>query len=462
MNTDDTIVAISTPPGRGGIGVVRLSGTQAVPIAQQLVRATGELDAFRARVAEMLDDSGEVVDEVIVTCFRAPHSYSAEDVVEVSCHGSPVVLRFALERAIALGARLAEPGEFTLRAFLNGRLDLAQAEAVRDLIDAQTVYQAKVAARQVGGAVARQLAPIKKQLVDLIALLEAGIDFAEDDVSIPANDEIAQRIAGVRAPLAAFEASFRYGRVVQAGLSLAIVGRPNVGKSSLFNRLVERERAIVTAAPGTTRDLVSETINLEGIPLRLVDTAGIREARDEAETIVVLDATAGLLGGDEELIERSRQAGPTLVVWNKIDLIATARRGSQRWPGSAGVPPAGPQTPANEPAGDTPVFPGDGLLVSALTGEGIPALRRAILDSALPGLDGSRETAFVTNIRHEQMLKEALAALDAAARALEQNVPHEMLLLDLYGALRPLDMITGQTTVDDILNQIFSTFCVGK
>ena len=278
MHTDDTIVAISTPPGRGGIGVVRLSGSQAFTIAGALVRTTADAEPWRARLGELVDEAGEVVDEVVATWFRAPHSYTAEGVVEVSCHGSPVVLRFAVERALALGARLAEPGEFTLRAFLNGRLDLAQAEAVRDLVDAQTLYQARVAARQVAGAVARKLAPIKKQLVNLIALLEAGIDFAEDDVSVLPNDRILECIEGVRAPLAAFASSFRYGRVVQAGLSLAIVGRPNVGKSSLFNRLVERERAIVTAAPGTTRDLVSETINLEGIPLRLVDTTGIREA----------------------------------------------------------------------------------------------------------------------------------------------------------------------------------------
>jgi len=457
MHTDDTIVAISTPPGRGGIGVVRLSGSQAFAIANALVRTTADAEPWRARLGELVDEAGEVVDEVVATCFRAPHSYTAEDVVEVSCHGAPVVLRFAVERALALGARLAEPGEFTLRAFLNGRLDLAQAEAVRDLVDAQTVYQARVAARQVAGAVARKLAPIKKQLVDLIALLEAGIDFAEDDVSVLPDARILESIEGVRAPLAAFASSFRYGRVVQAGLSLAIVGRPNVGKSSLFNRLVERERAIVTAAPGTTRDLVSETINLEGIPLRLVDTAGIREARDEAEslgvqksfealadsdlTLVVLDAAAGLLPADQELIEQSHKAGPTLLVWNKVDLSGT-----------------GFQPVCHSLEGCAT----EAWRVSALTGEGIPALRRAILDSALPGLDGSRETAFLTNIRHEQLLREALAALDAARGAVQASVPHEMLLLDLYSALRPLDMITGQTTVEDILNQIFSTFCVGK
>jgi tRNA modification GTPase len=449
MHTDDTIVAISTPAGRGGIGVVRLSGAEALAMARALVRLNAEPEPWRARLGELLDDAGQVIDQVLLTWFHAPHSYTAEDVVEVSCHGSPVILRFLVARAIERGARLAEPGEFTMRAFLNGRLDLAQAEAVRDLVEAQTLYQAKVAARQVGGAVSRRLAPIKKELVDLIALLEAGIDFAEDDVAVPAAGQILERIERVRLPLEAFAASFRYGRVLQAGLCLAIVGRPNVGKSSLFNRLLESERAIVTAAPGTTRDLVAETIQLDGIPLRLVDTAGIREARDEAEsigvskawealadsdlTLVVLDASEGLTAEDRGLIERSREAGPALVVWNKIDLR----------PGTWDLEPGT-------------------FAVSALTGEGIAELRRAILETAMPGLDGSRETELLTNIRHEQMVREALAGLATAHAAALQNLPHEMLLLDLYSALRALDTVAGQTTIDAILDRIFSQFCVGK
>ena len=473
MHTDDTIVAISTPPGRGGIGVVRFSGPEALPIVCQLVRLRGETQAEpqprHATLGELLGPEGgmpgEAVDQVVVTYFRKPHSYTAEDVVEVSCHGAPVLLRFLLERATAQGARLAEPGEFTMRAFLNGRLDLAQAEAVRDLIEAQTLYQARVAAQQMGGAVARCLAPVKKELVDLIALLEAGIDFAEDDVSVLAAPEILARIERVRTGLAAYAETFRFGRVVQEGLTLAILGRPNVGKSSLFNRLVERDRAIVTAAPGTTRDLVTEVVNLEGIPVKLVDTAGIRHARDEAESIgvqksyealadsdlalVVLDSSAGLAAEDDELLERSRAAGTALVVWNKVDLrpppVELDLGKLELKPVDKGAPrPAGP------------------WLVSALTGQGVPELRRAIVESALPGLDGSRETGFLTNIRHERLLRDSLEALGAARGAVEQNVPHEMLLLDLYNALRPLDAITGQTTIEDILNQIFSTFCIGK
>ena len=468
MHTDDTIVAVSTPPGRGGLGVVRFSGPEALQIVCQLVRLKGETQAEpqprHATLGELLgpegETPGETVDQVIVTYFRKPHSYTGEDVVEVSCHGAPVVLRFLLERATERGARLAEPGEFTMRAFLNGRLDLAQAEAVRDLIEAQTLYQARVAAQQMGGAVARRLAPIKKELVDLIALLEAGIDFAEDDISILPSAEILERIARVRMGLEAYAETFRFGRVVQEGLTLAILGRPNVGKSSLFNRLMERDRAIVTATPGTTRDLVTEVVNLEGIPVKLVDTAGIRHARDEAESIgvrksyesladsdlalVVLDSSVGLLDEDSELLERSRRAGRALVIWNKVDL---------------GPPPVEVDLAEPEPK---PGNDGGSWMVSALTGEGVKELRRAIVEAALPGLNGSRETGFLTNIRHERLLRDSLEALGAARGAVEQNVPHEMLLLDLYNALRPLDAITGQTTIEDILNQIFSTFCIGK
>src|SRR5438094_3456228 len=216
------------------------------------------------------------IDEVVVTYFAKPHSYTRDDVVEISAHGSPVVLRHVVELAIARGARLAEPGEFTMRAFLNGRMDLAQAEAVRDLIESQTLYQAKIAAQQLEGALSRCLQPIKQKLVELIASLEAGIDFAEDDVSVLPASHIIERLLAIRAPLEQLASSFAYGKILHEGLTLAIVGRPNVGKSSLFNRLVERERAIVTATPGTTRDLVSETVAIGGIPVQLMDTAGIR------------------------------------------------------------------------------------------------------------------------------------------------------------------------------------------
>ncbi len=404
MNLDDTIVAIATPPGRGGIGVVRIAGPEARTIAAPMLRLKHELEPGRAVFGELIEPcragaparleagSGseaegkdqragapaphnpsdtQRIDEVVVTYFAKPHSYTTDDIIEISAHGSPVVLRHVVELALARGARLAEPGEFTMRAFLNGRIDLAQAEAVRDLIESQTLFQAKVAAQQLEGALSRRLQPIKEKLVELIALLEAGIDFAEDDVSVLPAEQIIGHISAVRAPLEQLAASFAYGKLVHEGLTLAIVGRPNVGKSSLFNRLVESDRAIVTATPGTTRDLVTETVALGGIPVKLVDTAGIRRALDEAEGIgirksmetladadlvlVVLDSSEPVQAEDHELIELVAQRAAILVE-NKSDKTS-----------SQFVVP-GSQLPR--------------VRVSALTGEGIAELRAEILRPA--------------------------------------------------------------------------------
>jgi tRNA modification GTPase len=387
------------------------------------------------------------IDEVVVTYFAKPHSYTTDDIIEISAHGSPVVLRHIVELALARGARLAEPGEFTMRAFLNGRIDLTQAEAVRDLIDSQTLYQAKVAAQQLEGALSRRLQPIKQKLVELIALLEAGIDFAEDDVSVLPGEEILKHMAAMRTPLEELARSFAYGKIVHEGLTLAIVGRPNVGKSSLFNRLVERERAIVTATPGTTRDLVTETVSLGGIPVKLVDTAGIRRALDEAESIgiqksmealadadlvlVVLDASQPETAEGEPLLDQIKNR-TAIVVENKSDLCGVA-------------------TPADLR-----------IRTSALTGEGISELRAAILRHVTGDAGSAAESGFLTNARHQSLVRDSLTALEAAQAAVHNRVPHEMLLIDLYNALRPLDEITGATTNDDILNLIFSRFCIGK
>jgi len=454
VNLDDTIVAIATPPGRGGIGVVRLAGIQAREIAKPILRLKHDLEHGRAIFGELVEPTGNSIriDEVVVTYFAKPHSYTADDIIEIAAHGSPVVLRHIVELCIAAGARLAEPGEFTMRAFLNGRIDLTQAEAVRDLIDSQTLYQAKIAAQQLEGALSRRLQPVKQKLVELIAVLEAGIDFAEDDVSILPGPAILERIAAVRQPLEQLAATFAYGKIVHQGLTLAIVGRPNVGKSSLFNRLVERERAIVTATPGTTRDLVSETVAIGGIPIELVDTAGIRQALDEAESIgirksmealadadlvlVVLDASQPGTTEDAELL-RLAQGRPAIVVGNKCDLGA-----SSQWIAVSS------QT--------------DGVRASALTGEGIAELRAEILRHIGGEAGAQAEAGFLTNVRHQGLVQDSLAALDAATGAVTAKIPHEMLLLDLYNALRPLDAVTGATTTDDILNLIFSTFCIGK
>ena len=453
MHEEDTIVAISTAPGRGGLGVVRLSGSQARAIALPMLRLKGEMQPGHAVFGELVDPaSGERIDEVVVTFFASPHSYTTEDVVEVSAHGSPVVLSQVVAAASAAGARLAEPGEFTMRAFLNGRLDLTQAEAVRDLIEARTLYQAKVAAQQLGGALSRELQPHKKRLVDLIAELEAGIDFAEDDVSVLPWDEIRKRIAGVAQPLARLQQSFAYGKAVHEGITLAIVGAPNVGKSSIFNCLVERDRAIVTATPGTTRDVVSETVSLGGIPVQLVDTAGLRSASDEAEMIgiqksyqaladadmvlVVLDATRPeTTAADRELLQGLRERR-LVVVENKSDL--------------AEVSPS--------PTDPTMAH----IKTSAVTGTGIAALRAEIMRQIGGEAGAQPEGSFLTNLRHQRLVADAVASLEAASQAAETRIPHEMIMIDLYGALRPLDAITGETTADDILNLIFSSFCIGK
>jgi tRNA modification GTPase len=474
VNLDDTIVAIATPLGRGGIGVVRLAGPQARDIAMPMLKLRHELEPRRAAFGELVDAAElrstgqpgaavsthdfERIDEVVVTYFAKPHSYTTDDIVEIAAHGSPVVLRHIVELCVDAGARLAEPGEFTMRAFLNGRIDLTQAEAVRDLIESQTLYQAKIASQQLDGALSKRLQPIKQKLVELIAVLEAGIDFAEDDVSVMPDSQILDRMDAVRQPLDALAASFAYGKMVHEGITLAIVGRPNVGKSSLFNRLVERERAIVTATPGTTRDLVSETVAIGGIPVQLVDTAGIRQALDEAESIgirksmealadadlvlVVIDASEPSTAQDEELLGQTHNR-PRIVIANKCDLtrgqgLAIRRELSDGKSEISYVP------------------------ASALTGEGIAELRSEILRHLGGESEAQAESGFLTNVRHQGLVRDSLAALDAATAAVKNKVPHEMLLLDLYNALRPVDAITGATTSDDILNLIFSKFCIGK
>ncbi len=505
MNLDDTIVAIATPSGRGGIGVVRIAGPKAREIASPMLRLKHNLEPARAIFGELIepctagilgfkktgasdvhvgtaapgcpaeqssalgaDQAAEAstphprIDEVVVTYFAKPHSYTTDDIIEISAHSSPVVLRHVVELCIAAGARLAEPGEFTMRAFLNGRIDLTQAEAVRDLIDSQTLYQAKIAAQQLEGALSRRLQPVKQKLVELIAILEAGIDFAEDDVSVMPDATILAHIADVRTPLEQLSTSFAYGKIVHEGLTLAIVGRPNVGKSSLFNRLVERERAIVTATPGTTRDLVTETVAIGGIPVKLVDTAGIRPAEDEAESIgirksrealadadlvlVVLDASQVESAEDAELISQASQR-PAIIVANKSDL-QSERKGATVTAQGAASPDQQKSLPR--------------VHTSAITGEGVTELREGILRHVAGETGAHAEAGFLTNVRHQGLVRDSLSALQAASNAVAAKVPHEMLLMDLYNGLRPLDAITGATTTDDILNLIFSTFCIGK
>ena len=438
------------------------------------MQLTHPLQHGRARFTRVLDwqrtekNAEATIDEAVVTAFLAPLSYTGDDVVEIAAHGSPVVLDAILTGALRLGARLAEPGEFTQRAFLSGRLDLTQAEAVQDLIAAQTLEQARAAAQQLGGALSRRIAPAKERLLHLIALLEAGMDFASgelDDVDVVPPVQISNALADVHAILDQLAGSFRGGALLRSGLSLALVGRPNAGKSSLFNRLLERPRAIVTPVPGTTRDTVEESWSLSGIPVRLVDTAGLRLAgeapADEAErqgiersrealadadlVLLVHDATAPI-SAEEDALTQELTDRPCLLVRNKIDLLPAA--------------PAGDGEAAEHMGGNSTGQP-QTVWASALTGEGLPALRAAILH-AVQAHGNIAETGALNNRRQQESVAAALAALTAAAHANDAGLPHEIVLLDLHTALRSLDALTGQTTADDILARIFSTFCIGK
>jgi tRNA modification GTPase len=510
----ETIVAISTPVGRGGIGVVRVSGPRAREVVAPLLRLRHELAAGRARFGVVVDVGADrdrsrfpsgmtnkeaVLDECVVTYFAAPHSYTGEDVVEIAMHGSPVLLEYVVRQCCVSagkdgGARMAEPGEFTQRAFLAGRIDLTQAEAVGDLIGSSTLEQARVAARQLGGALANVVAPVKAELVGLIAAMEAGIDFAEDDIDVIPSAAIEEKFAAMRAPLQALERSFAYGRVVRDGFRLAIVGRPNAGKSSLFNRLVQRERAIVTATPGTTRDLVTERVAIDGIPVDLIDTAGLREAADEAErmgiaksheamadadvVVLVVDAacveeTGGIPEQDRAVLERGEASGSAvLIAFNKIDLqqnqlhkYPSHSHKLHKWLQIEQTPAAAPHS--ESPAGQLPA-PNrksrilDLVPTSALTGDGIAELRAAIVRAVAGDNGGLREAGMLTNLRQHQAVEQALRGLDAAGAAVAAGIPHEMALLDLYEALRGLDALTGATTTEDVLRLIFSTFCIGK
>jgi len=485
-NNADTIAAISTPPGRGGIGIVRLSGPSAVAIARSLVQLTAPLEHARAKFTRIVDTetsdaNKQVLDEAVATAFFAPHSYTGEDLVELATHGSPVVLEAVMRAALAAGARLAEPGEFTQRAFLSGRLDLTQAEAVHDLIAAKTLDQARMAAQQLGGALSRRVAPAKETLLHLITLLEAGMDFASgelDDVDVVPSAQIAEFLNRTRAQLEPLAASFTRGQLLRNGAALALVGRPNAGKSSLFNRLLARDRAIVTPIPGTTRDTVEETFALGGIPLRLIDTAGIRltgdapadeaeaqgiarsrEALADADLVLLIHDATTPLSDDERALMKSLEGRPNLIVHNKIDLLQSASTNSPTENSPSDLSSRPESAPfadvAERPASEAAPIP-----TSALTGEGLEQLRAAILDHLKAST--TVETGALTTLRQVEAVHAALAKLAQATEANAAAVPHEVLLLDLHAALQSLDTLTGTTTTDDILGRIFSTFCIGK
>jgi tRNA modification GTPase len=451
-----TIAAIATPQGYGGIGVIRLSGDESVTLALRLLR-NGDQVAFTPNHATfhhlINPETGATIDDVIITFFKSPHSFTGEDVVEISCHGSPVVLSEILRWLTSFGAELAQPGEFSLRAFLNQRIDLTQAEAIKDLIHAQTTHQARIAARQLRGELSKQLQPVKEGLTELIVYFESSVEFVEDDLD-PLNVALfLQRIDQYIEKLRQLASSYRMGRLIRSGIKLALIGQPNVGKSSLFNALLGRDRAIVTHLPGTTRDTLNEPFVINGIPIDLTDTAGIRETEDlverigvdrtrmaisEADFIIaVIESNSTLPGEEIELIE---QFPVNLYVINKCDLGVTLPEAAMEWLRARGSV----------------------VKVSALTGDGIDELKRTIHRQIGAESQTNIEDAIITNERHYSALEQALAALQRAKRDLTAGFTEEVALANLHQALRSLGVITGETLIIDIINQIFSTFCIGK
>jgi len=447
FSTEDTIVAIATPPGRGGIGIVRISGPRAADLAARLTTHQGAFEPRHATLTVVRRGDGRAdrdcgpIDQAIVTFFPAPHSYTGEDVVELSTHGSPVILQTIVQSAVRAGARMARPGEFTFRAFLNGRIDLPQAEAVADLIESVTPRQAAVAFDQLQGTLTRAIGEIDADLFDLIARLEASVDFPDEGYHFVRPGVLQSALTSVNTRLEALLAAGQQGRVIREGRVVAIVGGPNVGKSSLFNALVGSSRAIVTAVPGTTRDLVTETVDLHGVRVTLVDTAGVRA------TIDVVEA---------EGVNRSLGAASV------ADLIVVVRDGTsvEEPPVMAGLPAL---HVANKCDRSEFVERPDVLSVSALTGEGLGEFRHAVAERL--GATFSVECPQVTNIRHIALLESARASIHAANEALAGAggaLSEEFVLADLQRAMAALEEITGRRTTEDVLQHVFERFCIGK
>jgi tRNA modification GTPase len=452
FSVTDTIVAIATPPGRGGIGIVRLSGPEAHAIARGVIDRDAPLEPRHATFVKvrLKPDATTVerlgaIDHAVVTLFPAPHSYTGDEVVEISAHGSPVVLGAIVAAATAAGARVAEPGEFTLRAFLNGRIDLMQAEAVADLVDAATPLQARAAFDQLDGTLTRTIAEIDAALFDLIARLEASVDFPDEGYHFVDPDAVGAALDTLLARTAALLTDARRGRMIREGLVVAIVGEPNVGKSSLFNALVGAERAIVTEVPGTTRDLVTEVVDIEGIRVTLVDTAGLRDTADHVEA---------------QGVERARQSAAVADVVLRVDDQSTDRRtGDHDGKSSPHRKVVYVATKADLPAAWTD---SRALVVSAVTGAGLDVLRRAI--AAALDVDLQRDRPAITNVRHVALVDRAHRALTRARGAVSAaaSLSEEFVLADLADARAAFEEISGRRATDDLLAHIFARFCVGK
>lgn len=465
LSTADTIVAVATPPGRGALGIVRLSGPQARPIASALLGTRVSLPPRQATFARIHLTAafegapaarGGIRDQVIATFFPGPHSPTGEDVVELSAHGSPVVLRAIVHGSIKAGARLAEPGEFSLRGYLHGKIDLVQAEAVRDLVEAKTPLQAQTAFDQLEGGLTGDIRSIEAELFDLIARLEASLDFPDEGYHFVEAGQAHAAVRGVRARIRRRLADADRGRLIREGVRVAILGTPNVGKSSLFNRLLNADRAIISAVPGTTRDLLTEQVDLHGFLLTLVDTAGLRQTEDCVEQegvtrarlaagaadlcLVVLDRSRALESEDRELL-RSAPEARRLVVVNKMDLRRAWTLEEEDLPGG-----------------------GAAVEISASTGAGMDRLARTIVEH-LDGRDTSSAAPGISNVRHITLLERADHALTRAEAGLSpcsDAVPEEFMLADLHDAAGHLQEVTGRRTTEDLLAHVFARFCVGK
>jgi tRNA modification GTPase len=447
----DTIVALATPLGRSGIGVIRLSGDDSLKIVRCLVREENFIPEPRfAHLKKVYDlESAEVLDETIITLFKSPHSFTGEDVIEISCHGSPIVLRQIIDFCLKLDARMAEAGEFSLRALANGRMDLSQAEAIRDLIDAQSIASARQSIRQLRGEISHQLQPLKDELLDVIVVLESSLEFVEDDLPDFQNENIKTKLFEITENLHKMASTFQAGKLLREGLKVALVGRPNVGKSSLFNALLGHERAIVTEIAGTTRDQLHEKLVIENIPVSLIDTAGLRETTDKVESIgverskrlmsdadlviVILDGSQDLTPEDLEIIEQTKDL-PRLVVVNKIDISENPK---------------------------FQISDNDLIRISAKTGENLDQLEKAIIEPFHPQ-DIEQSGFLISDARHYDLMLRAQSEIENSINLLSQKLSEEIILIGLHNAIRYLGQITGEVSTEDMLTRIFSTFCIGK
>lgn len=460
VNQEDTICAIATAMGEGSIGIVRVSGPQALSIADELFysaagKCSSQTPSQHVLYGSVLDrSSGELIDEAMLLIMRSPHSYTCEDVVEFQCHGGVVPLRRVLEATLAVGARLAEPGEFTKRAFLNGRLDLMQAESVMDVIRAKTEASLKVAVNHLSGKLSQQIKGIRDNLLHIIANLEAAIDFPEEDIEAVSAFKVQEWVRAILVQVGILLDSAHSGRILRDGLKTVIIGKPNVGKSSLLNALLKEQRAIVTAIPGTTRDSIEEYVNVRGIPLKIIDTAGIRDTQDIVEKmgveksrelikiadliLVILDSSEVLSNDDKQVIKITADHKGVILL-NKVDLPAVIVYDDVK-----------------KVAGDWPI-----IQLSLETGEGLDKLEQQIVEEVYSG-QISPEAEYVTNVRHIDCLQKVTKQLQDACVTIERGLPIDCVVVDLRGAWEVLGEIIGDTVGDDLIDQIFSQFCIGK